>query len=213
MCIACCYNPLCREVYFSHSQLPKGGFCWHGEQPWGLSEQWDVLVTASGVISCAKVTSKISVGESRPFSVHWALEQRATYISGCGNPLDKGIAHHQHIASQTELHSKGDRFTKTRVVGWRTHSLLPRTCGLVVHAHPEPGTLLTGWLHHPPRQGSSLQWGAGCRELWGEPTRARGAWGGWLLSPLISAAEVTPAGSSAARQPAAWGLADEGRRD
>lgn len=53
------------------------------------------------------------------------------------------------FASQAELHSKGDRFTKIRVVGLRTHSLLPRVwgdpiCGLVVHAHLAPGTILTG---------------------------------------------------------------------
>lgn len=99
--------------------------------------------------------------------------------------------------------------------GCWNHSLFPGVwgdpiCGLVVPAHLDPGTILTGWLHHPPREGSSLQRGAGCRGLWGEPATARGAWGGWLLSPLISAAEVTPAGNLAARQPEAWLMRAEG---
>lgn len=81
-------------VHFSHSQLPKEGFCWHGEQLWRFSEKWDVFVTTSGVMGSAKVASEITMGESRP-SARWALEQRATCVLDCGNPLDKSLVHHQ----------------------------------------------------------------------------------------------------------------------
>lgn len=74
--------------------------------------------------------------------------------------------------------------------GCWTHSLLPGLwgdpiCALVVPAHLDPGTILTGWLHHPAREGSSLQRGAGCRGLWGEPTQPEGPGEGGFY-PLLS---------------------------
>lgn len=64
------------------------------------------------------------------------------------------------FASQSDLHRKEDRFTKPGVVGWRTLSLLPRiwgdpVCGLVVHAYPDPGTILTGDCITLPHRGAA----------------------------------------------------------
>lgn len=106
------------------------------------------------------------------------------------------------LTSQAGQHSKGDRCGQSHQhrgggLGW------PHLwAGL--QASMDPATFLTRWLHHPPREGSSICCGAGCGRLRGEPTTTREGWGRGLLSPLISTPEVTPTGDLAAWQPQAW---------
>lgn len=141
VCITCSYNPLCREVglmsmtqpmvHFSHSQLPKAGFCWHGEQPWGFPEKWEVFVTTPGAMGSAKVTSETTLGESKFFLLTELWSKALPVFRAVVIPWIRAlsIVGVPGFASQAELHSKGHRFTKTRVVGWRTCSLLPGIWG------------------------------------------------------------------------------------
>lgn len=203
-------------VYSSHSQLPKGGFCWRGEQPLRCSEQWDILVTAPGVMGTAKVTSEVTMRESRPSSAHWVLEQRAACILGHGSPLHRSLVHPwcaQFCFTSWPAQQSGQIHQER---GGGREKPLPAPQGL---GWPHLWTGGPCWSRHHPH------WVTASPSQRGEqpPVRA------WLQGALGRAHHSQMSPGRVAFIPsyqcsrgyscwelsssAAWGLADEGRRD